>query len=354
MNNVRSAAAEAEMLRHLDLDQLRTQLGGPIDTVTELREAFYRHYRSYALRRDPESTRARTPRPPAPPGQHPTYAHGSVGITDILEQYPPRAGRPANYKPERGLVLIVTSFMGVEMLLPDYMGEILKLVRADKGRFFFHAAWVWEESIHSLALEEWLRAATGFTLTQGLAFYENTIRVPWNPSAQDPDFHNPLYGLAYVILQELITSYSYGNLQAYAERCDEPALARLCYRLKQEEARHFGFYRELGTLAMRHDPLGFASALYGAYNKFQMPGAYAQVPEYERGTIIAMREGVVPIPRLPELLTQSQPSSIVNRCDEGLARQKACYERASNGTKEVFRKYHLPVPINDLSLAPPR
>src|SRR5882724_10295592 len=54
------------------------------------------------------------------------------------------------------IALIVESFCAVELFLPDYTSKILDLVRQSRGRAWFQANWGYEESKHSLVLEQWL------------------------------------------------------------------------------------------------------------------------------------------------------------------------------------------------------
>src|SRR6266481_6220830 len=62
----------------------------------------------------------------------------------------------ANPKVSDEIALIVESFCAVELYLPDYTSKILHLIRKSRGRAWFQANWGYEESKHSLVLEEWL------------------------------------------------------------------------------------------------------------------------------------------------------------------------------------------------------
>src|SRR6266850_1355579 len=61
-----------------------------------------------------------------------------------------------NPKVSDAIALIVESFCAVELFLPDYTSKILQLIRKSRGRAWFQANWGYEESKHSLVLEEWL------------------------------------------------------------------------------------------------------------------------------------------------------------------------------------------------------
>ena len=51
---------------------------------------------------------------------------------------------------------VVETFCAVELYLPDYVSKVLPLVRNSKGRSWFYANWGYEESKHSLVLNDWL------------------------------------------------------------------------------------------------------------------------------------------------------------------------------------------------------
>src|SRR2546423_1336252 len=51
---------------------------------------------------------------------------------------------------------VVQTFCAVELYLPDYLCKLIAQVRANRGRAWFLAAWGYEESKHSMALEDWL------------------------------------------------------------------------------------------------------------------------------------------------------------------------------------------------------
>src|SRR6476620_5918728 len=51
---------------------------------------------------------------------------------------------------------VVQTFCMVELYLPDYLSKQLPQVRNNRGRAWMLANWGYEESKHSLALEDWL------------------------------------------------------------------------------------------------------------------------------------------------------------------------------------------------------
>src|SRR5438105_2325264 len=78
------------------------------------------------------------------------------------------------------IALIAESFMAVELYLPDYTSKILELVRKSRGRAWFQANWGYEESKHSLALEQWLLASGKRTRKEVDEFTEQVLDRVWN------------------------------------------------------------------------------------------------------------------------------------------------------------------------------
>src|SRR5438105_4080558 len=73
------------------------------------------------------------------------------------------------------IALIVESFCAVELFLPDYTSKILHLIRKSRGRAWFQANWGYEESKHSLALEEWLVRSGKRTPQEMVAFADTVL-----------------------------------------------------------------------------------------------------------------------------------------------------------------------------------
>ena len=62
---------------------------------------------------------------------------------------------------------VVETFCAVELYLPDYSAKILPKVRHSKSRSWFYANWGYEESKHSLVLQEWLMRSGHRTAASG-------------------------------------------------------------------------------------------------------------------------------------------------------------------------------------------
>src|SRR5579863_10664047 len=86
----------------------------------------------------------------------------------------------SNPKTSDEIALIVESFMAVELYLPDYTSKILELVRKSRGRAWFQANWGYEESKHSLVLEEWLLASGKRSKKELNGFIDQVLAREWN------------------------------------------------------------------------------------------------------------------------------------------------------------------------------
>ena len=77
---------------------------------------------------------------------------------------------------------IVQSFSAVEMYLPDYTHKIMELVRHSRGRAYFQSNWGYEESKHSIVLEEWLIRSGKRTEQEMRDFERQLLGEEWNLS----------------------------------------------------------------------------------------------------------------------------------------------------------------------------
>jgi acyl-[acyl-carrier-protein] desaturase len=74
---------------------------------------------------------------------------------------------------------IVESFTAVEMYLPDYTHKIMELIRRSRGRAWFQSNWGFEESKHSIVLEEWLIRSGKRTEEQMRDFETRLLGAEW-------------------------------------------------------------------------------------------------------------------------------------------------------------------------------
>ncbi|MFQ3593779.1 MAG: acyl-ACP desaturase [Gemmataceae bacterium] len=165
---------------------------------------------------------------------------------------------------------LVETFCAVEMFLPDYLAKTIPGVRQIRGRAWFFANWGYEESKHSMALEDWL-ARSGKRSEEQLAdLHSEVVRQEW----QLP-YDNTRYMVCYTLIQELATWLHYVRLRKIVHNqggC--PALERVLTLVSVDERAHFEFFRKLALLYLEHDREGTLFTLREVVNQFQMPAVH--------------------------------------------------------------------------------
>jgi acyl-[acyl-carrier-protein] desaturase len=162
---------------------------------------------------------------------------------------------------------VVESFCAVELYLPDYTSKILPVVRPSKGRTWFYANWGYEESKHSLALEDWLLRSGQRTEEQLADMEKMVFQREWN---LPHDSH--LGMLVYAMVQELATGLNYRNLRHKVHECGgDPALSKLLMLVSVDEQAHFSFFRDCVQLYLKYDPQATLEQMRRVMNNFAMP-----------------------------------------------------------------------------------
>lgn len=133
----------------------------------------------------------------------------------------------------------VEAFMAVEMYLPDYTSKILHLVRHSRGRAWFQANWGYEESKHSMALEEWLVQSGKRTEAQTREYADTLLQKEW-----ELPFESPRQMIIYTTLQELSTQLNYRKLNTLAKEEGDEALVTALNYISRDEAAHFKFFKD--------------------------------------------------------------------------------------------------------------
>lgn len=178
------------------------------------------------------------------------------------------------------------TFCGVEMYLPDYVGQGINVMRECFGRAWFLASWGYEESKHALALREYLRR-TGQRTDEQIVEYERAIlgrrwAMPFSTARQ-----MSCYGL----IQELTTYVFYKKHKQLAlERGDE-VLAAIYSLVGRDEIAHFGFYASAMRVLLEDDGDGTRRDLAHVFKNFTMP-AYDLVPDYDERVKLMREVGI--------------------------------------------------------------
>jgi len=142
---------------------------------------------------------------------------------------------------------VVQTFCMVELYLPDYLSKQLPQVRDNRGRAWMLANWGYEESKHSLALEDWLVRSGHRTEKQMEQVADGVFEREWQLR-----YNHPLASVIYTMFQELSTQLNYRNLRAVAGgRC--PALDKVLELVMIDEAAHAQFFRQLVGIYLEAD-----------------------------------------------------------------------------------------------------
>lgn len=165
---------------------------------------------------------------------------------------------------------VIESFCAVELYLPDYVGQMLPMVRANRGRAWFTFNWGYEESKHSLALGDWLLRSGRRSEEQMIDLENDLFAHPWNLPMDS------MAGMAvYSMSQELATWLNYRNLRQVVGRDGDLALHQLLGFIMVDERAHYDFFRTVVALHLEVDRQGTLEQLRRVLNHFQMPAVYS-------------------------------------------------------------------------------
>src|SRR4029077_16821699 len=181
----------------------------------------------------------------------------------------------ANPRMPDDIALIVESFMAVELYLPDYTSKILDLVRRSRGRAWFQANWGYEESKHSMALEQWLLRSRKRTPEEINAFSDSVLEHVW-----ELPFDTPRQMMIYTTFQELSTGLNYRNLRRKAIEQKDNALATALSFIARDESAHYQFFQDGVKLYLQEDRDGTLNDIQTVLAGFQMP-AHSLIPDWE-------------------------------------------------------------------------
>src|SRR5262245_2302576 len=161
---------------------------------------------------------------------------------------------------------IIESFCAVEMYLPDYTGQILPVVRSSRGRAWFVANWGYEESKHSLAMEDWLLKSGHRSEEQMHDLGNQVVEHPWRIPEGD------VRGLLiYSMVQEHATWLHYRNMRRYVGKDGDPALFQLLGLITTDERAHYDFFMRLVRIHLEEYRAGTLEQLRKVMHDFAMP-----------------------------------------------------------------------------------
>ena len=171
---------------------------------------------------------------------------------------------------------VVETFCAVELFLPDYVGKALPMSRTVRGRAWFLANWGYEESKHSLVLQEWLVRGGHRTEEQIEEACNWAVFNEWNLPMDD------VRGMTcYTMCQELATWLHYRNLRNVVGNTD-PALSRVLQLISIDERAHYDFYVKVMKLHLADDRAGTLEQLKRVLNDFAMPATHLMADSANR------------------------------------------------------------------------
>jgi acyl-[acyl-carrier-protein] desaturase len=174
---------------------------------------------------------------------------------------------------------VVESFCAVELYLPDYIAKALALplIRASRGRAWFHANWGYEEAKHSLALGDWL-VRSGHRTEEQMADLEGQVfDHEWN-LPRDSGLGMILYGM----VQELATWLNYRNLRHRVDEVGDPALSRILGFVTVDERCHHDFYKRIAQMYLERDRRGTLEEFRKVVQSFAMPALHMLADSRQR------------------------------------------------------------------------
>jgi acyl-[acyl-carrier-protein] desaturase len=162
---------------------------------------------------------------------------------------------------------VVESFCAVELYLPDYLSNMIPLVRASHGRAWFAANWGYEESKHSMALGDWLLYSKQRTQEQMFDLDRRVFAHDWKLPVDS------VQGMVcYGVIQELATWLNYRNLRHAVGEAGDPALYKLLGLIMVDERAHYSFFRDVLRLHLDFDRAGTLEQMRRVIHSFAMPG----------------------------------------------------------------------------------
>ena len=180
---------------------------------------------------------------------------------------------------------ILEGYFAIEQYVPDFVLQLLKVIRKSYGRSHFHIRWGAEEEKHS---DLWLNCIlfSRHRSPKWIDDYRHTLRekqweLPWD---------NAMHMIFYTVVQERATQVNYLNTAKIArgEMNDpdfaidsDPVLASLAQVIAIDEAAHYNFFLEGARLFLYYYPAQSLEALYDVIKFFAMP-AGDLIPDYDK------------------------------------------------------------------------
>ena len=231
------------------------------------------------------------------------------GFLGLYRWYVDRSQTTRNWNPDRDIDWknirkdhneeinrILEGFFAVEQYVPDYVEQIVHLIRKSHGRSHFQIRWGSEESKHAdlwhnaclfsqNRTPDWLRGYMG-------ELRSNQWTLPWEG--------DPMRMIFYTVFQERATQINYLNLgvivrgkskvELYKDSAD-PVLVRAAQLIAIDEAAHYNFFLEGARLFLYYYPAQALEAIHDVIKYFSMPAGKI-IPNYDQFSEIVYKAGI--------------------------------------------------------------
>jgi acyl-[acyl-carrier-protein] desaturase len=184
------------------------------------------------------------------------------------------------------LALCAETFASVEAYMPDYVTKGLNLVRPYFGSAWFQANWAYEESKHTLTLQEYLMRSGKRSPEQIWDLHERLRSKEWNLPF-DTIRRMTFYGC----VQEMATFVIYVKHREMAAAQGDECLRTIYDFIARDEIAHTRFYQSVIKVLLDEDRVGTLDDMAHVFANFEMPGV-SLVPDYD-ARILKMREAGV-------------------------------------------------------------
>jgi acyl-[acyl-carrier-protein] desaturase len=187
---------------------------------------------------------------------------------------------------DEDLVEILEAFYSVEMYLPDYSSKLIALNRQNHGMAWFLTNWCYEESKHSMAIEEWLVRSGRRTPQEMEQLNDRLLSAEWTLP-----FASARRMLVYSMFQELATQLNYINLSKLTAPAADPALQKLILLIASDEGLHHRMFVDCVKEHLTLDREGTVNDIAFVLQHFEMP-AHDLIPNWERKGEMIERHGI--------------------------------------------------------------
>jgi acyl-[acyl-carrier-protein] desaturase len=181
------------------------------------------------------------------------------------------------------LALCAETFCSVEMYLPDYVAGGINVVRDYFGQSWFQANWGYEESKHSLALQNYLLKSGKRSEEQIFDLHTNIFAKKWSLP-----FNTARQMTFYGCVQEMATFVIYVKHRERAAAENDECLRTIYDFVARDEIAHTRFYQSVIKVLLEEDRQGTLADMAHVFANFKMPGVDL-VPQYDE-RILKMRE----------------------------------------------------------------